>query len=295
MMKQDKTPQDIFDLTEEEFNKYFMSTIYSQILNSWQDVLFPLLFSAIVLLGLCAVLISLNNNFFYFGFILWGLFWGLFGKKFLMPYKKIFFKNIGIEYFDGLFYTSDLEKVAHNFSNGSFRVDDMVRGKCKGYQFTLFDCIDGVQHNVFLAIKVEKRFSSQTLIETKSFLKNSFFEGSKVNLEDIEFSKVYNVFSQDQVEARYLLTPSFIERILKYNQQKNTKAQVLFSNTYSKEYNAFFYIPVNKDWFDFKTYDSDRSSRVWKYYCSECYDFVKELKEIMQVIEALKLDQDIGL
>lgn len=37
----------------------------------------------------------------------------------------------------------------------------------------------------------------------------------EVKLEDVVFSKKWNVFATDQIEARYLLTPALMERILK--------------------------------------------------------------------------------
>src|SRR5699024_953514 len=37
---------------------------------------------------------------------------------------------------------------------------------------------------------------------------------SDIKLEDINFSKNFDVYSEDEVEARYLLTPTFIEKFL---------------------------------------------------------------------------------
>ena len=34
-----------------------------------------------------------------------------------------------------------------------------------------------------------------------------------VKLEDISFDKRFNVYTKDQVEARYLTTPTFMERL----------------------------------------------------------------------------------
>jgi hypothetical protein len=37
----------------------------------------------------------------------------------------------------------------------------------------------------------------------------------KVKLESIDFENRFIVYSNDQVEARYILTPSFMERLVK--------------------------------------------------------------------------------
>ena len=42
--------------------------------------------------------------------------------------------------------------------------------------------------------------------------KNKKFQ--KINIEDIEFSKHYDIYSYDQIESRYLITSAFIERFL---------------------------------------------------------------------------------
>ena len=42
---------------------------------------------------------------------------------------------------------------------------------------------------------------------------NNLNDLEKVNLEDCEFEKIFEVYSSDQIEARYLLTTSFMERL----------------------------------------------------------------------------------
>ena len=38
-------------------------------------------------------------------------------------------------------------------------------------------------------------------------------EGKKIQLEDVKLDKIYNIYSDDEVEARYLLNPSLMEKI----------------------------------------------------------------------------------
>jgi hypothetical protein len=49
----------------------------------------------------------------------------------------------------------------------------------------------------------------------KAFIKQWHQKGdSRVNLEDVVFSKKWKVYADDQVEARYVLTPALMERML---------------------------------------------------------------------------------
>lgn len=209
-------------------------------------------------------------------------------------YKKAVFKAMGFEYFDGKRalskYAYDIKNIARKFSEFLFRTDDIIFSKYKEYDFAFFDCIEKIaSHKIFLAVKTDKKFSSQTFINSKSRTGNNFFEGKEVNLEDIEFSKMFYTLSQDQVEARYLLTPSFMTRLLllsytkKYNQ-----IQVLFSNKYSDKYNVFFYFPTQNNLFEMKINIKRREYE-------EFYDFLCEIKKFIDIVDALKLDQDIGM
>jgi hypothetical protein len=65
----------------------------------------------------------------------------------------------------------------------------------------------------------DKRFQGTTVVtKDRTLLGNVFAgllrEGKRVELESPDFEKVYEVYSDDQVEARYILTPGFMERLL---------------------------------------------------------------------------------
>jgi hypothetical protein len=51
--------------------------------------------------------------------------------------------------------------------------------------------------------------------------------GELVKMEDPEFERLFKVFSTDQVEARYILTPNMIRRIVEF--RNRTKSQVRLS------------------------------------------------------------------
>lgn len=89
---------------------------------------------------------------------------------------------------------------------------------------------------VFLSARFNKNFRSETIVMPRKFkvLAQNFerilMHGfRKVKLEDPEFSKHFIVLSNDQVESRYLLTTSMMQRLLEYKQK--TKKHISFSFT----------------------------------------------------------------
>ena len=75
--------------------------------------------------------------------------------------------------------------------------------------------------------------------------------GELIKLEDPEFEKEFCVFGDDQIEARYILSPALMHRIVEFKRKWNTKVYLSFRD--SKVYIA---IKLNKNLFEtrlFKT------------------------------------------
>lgn len=92
----------------------------------------------------------------------------------------------------------------------------------------------------FFIADFNKHFSSQVLLwpDTSKgllkFLKKkfSFLSGWQViNLEDTEFEKYYIAYGKDQVEARYILSPNLIRRIIDYRKKYNRKIYISFKDS----------------------------------------------------------------
>lgn len=56
----------------------------------------------------------------------------------------------------------------------------------------------------------------------------NFFRGQLVKLEDAEFEKQFVVYSNDQIQARYILSPSLMERIIKFKAETGRKIHLSF-------------------------------------------------------------------
>ena len=107
----------------------------------------------------------------------------------------------------------------------------------------------------------------------------------KANLEDVNFEKSFDVYTKDQIEARYILTPTFMERLKSLNTSFGTKGvKCSFFDDY-----IMIAIPTKKDLFELGSlYQSLGSNKL----AEEFYD---ELHSIYDMIDHFKLNEKIGL
>lgn len=107
----------------------------------------------------------------------------------------------------------------------------------------------------------------------------------KVKLEDWDFDKRFDVLSTSQVEARYFITPSFMERLKSLETAfgvKNLKCSFF-------EDNIMFAISTRKDLFEFGSlYHSIKNSKA----VEEVYN---QIKSIQDMIKHFKLDEKTRL
>lgn len=122
---------------------------------------------------------------------------------------------------------------------------------------------------IFISASFNKYFKSKTILIPSRFtyffqkVKQQLFQNLKIiKLEDIEFSKKFIVSGTDQVEARYILTPALMQRLLDY--RKKTKKAALFSFVDNHLYCA---IPTKKNLFEpalFEPFDLDFIKRNYE-------------------------------
>jgi Protein of unknown function (DUF3137) len=112
-------------------------------------------------------------------------------------------------------------------------------------------------HDIFKGIvfcaDFNKHFNSITVVKPKGFggafgkwfSQNVFGNKNIVELENVDFDKMFITESGDQVEARYILTPSLMEKLLELNQYANSTISISF--IWSNVYIAF---PLNHNYFE---------------------------------------------
>lgn len=120
----------------------------------------------------------------------------------------------------------------------------------------------------------------------------SFIEKQKsmqtVKLESTNFEKRFNVFSKNQVEARYLLTPTFIEKFTRlYTAFGTNKAKCSFYKDFSGNDRIMFAISTNRDLFE--------PGNLFTPVNEPKYLFLSDFTSIFNMIEFFKLDEKTKL
>ena len=194
-------------------------------------------------------------------------------------------------------------------SNDSY-FEDYIKGSYKGINLELSEArlIAGrgkhrviVFSGLFILLSMNKKFSGHTIVEknagvllTDLLFQNSNEELKKVNFEDPLFQKKFSVYSSDQVEARYLLTTSFMQRLIDLEKLFSASKSGLPSvadetvqcSFYDNQLLLMVYSQRNKfeiDFFQPATFVEDINN------------IFKEMALIFQIIDALKLGQKTGL
>lgn len=174
------------------------------------------------------------------------------------------------DYFSGVFNDLDVQIMNVGFAYCDLRTAGSLKPGFSG---------------IVATVKCNKKFSATTVVVPVVETYKPYAGMQKVELEDPLFSKLYNVYSTDQVEARYLLTTSFMERMRRISiRNKNLKLRCSFEN---KKFN-FALASYVKYWFRVNMLKPVDNIQFYQ-------GIMIRLAMIMSVVGLLKLDDDIGM
>ena len=142
---------------------------------------------------------------------------------------------------------------------------------------------DKVFSGIFIRVPSMKKYKGRTIIKAEK-AHHGYSEEKKVNLEDPEFEKLYDTYSTDQIEARYLLTTAFMDRMVSLS-QKGIGNRILVS--FEKDY-INIAVSLNKDWLEIPLCKPATDIENYK-------TLIRDLHSVLQIIDTLKLEQNIGL
>ena len=95
---------------------------------------------------------------------------------------------------------------------------------------------------IFFMADFHKNFSSQTYVLGNKF---GYKFGNRAYMDDSKFEKVFKTYTNDQINARYILTPKLMEQILKTKELFNCPLNIAFL-----DYQIYIYMELNKDSFE---------------------------------------------
>ncbi len=141
---------------------------------------------------------------------------------------------------------------------------------------------------VVLELDMNKKFLHHTFVVKDRGIMNSLNKHrgfQKVALEDVRFESSFEAYSQNQIEARYLLTTAFMERMLKLKElYGGTNIQFSFN-----ENKVLIAINTRENMFEpcslFKS--NLREKQIYKVF--------EQFMTIFSVIDILKLNQKTGM
>ena len=181
--------------------------------------------------------------------------------------------------------------------------EDLIVGSYKGVQITLFESeleyesgsgkhssCRTVFKGIMIKLSVNKQFQGQTIIKKDSgaignWFKNKISALESVRLEDPKFEDQFEVYSSDQVEARYLLTTSFMQRLLDLKTIfGGKKIECSFFND-----SLLLLISIKRNMFEPGPIHERED------FMDDAKSLLAEMESIFQIIDTLKLDQNIGL
>ncbi|MDD4294617.1 MAG: DUF3137 domain-containing protein [Candidatus Omnitrophica bacterium] len=142
---------------------------------------------------------------------------------------------------------------------------------------------------LFVIAEFNKNFKGKTIVLPDKaekmfgglgnfFQKANWMRGDLVKLEDTEFEKLFVVYSDDQIEARYILSTSFMQRIKDFRKKANKKIYISFVDT-----KIFVGIRYRKNLFEPNVFKTILDIKP-------IIDYYRDLRLAVDIIEDLKLN-----
>ncbi len=174
-------------------------------------------------------------------------------------------------------------------------IDDYITGKYNSIPVVLRDIdlkyetgsgknrrVEQVFKGLLVKYPMNKKFTGDIIVK-RDALKLFGDSQNRVHLEDPVFEKYFDVYADDQVEARYILTTGFMNRLVSIA-AKNKKCSVSCSFI-----DGYMYLALDgKDWFDIPSSKSFSDIGNWQ---RVLVDFI----DVFRIIDELKVEQNIGM
>ncbi len=143
---------------------------------------------------------------------------------------------------------------------------------------------------VIILLSMNKNFSGKTIVKRDAGMISNWVTDKttklkKVSLEDSVFEKKFEVYSSDQVEARYLVTTSFMQRLLELSVSFGDLG--LECSFYNDK--LLLMVPSSENYFEASSIFQPAN------FIADIKTTLEEMHMIFQIVDILKLHQRTGL
>lgn len=130
-----------------------------------------------------------------------------------------------------------------------------------------------VYQGVFAYIYFPFQFKCRLCINSN--YRESFVKLEKVSLEDINFNKSFSVYSNDQIEARYVLTPKMMENLLSLKDKLKTRIKITLTD------NKLFIGLCDEDFLELAKIDNGKIETIFE-------DLYDDISVILSIVNEIK-------
>lgn len=128
-----------------------------------------------------------------------------------------------------------------------------------------------------LICELAKKTSGKTIVVSREL--NAKIFGEKEMMDDVDFMRDFRVFADDKVEARYLLTPAFMEHLREINRE--TSGEFSLSAVFMDK-RLYLFLKGAPDLFETTLFDRPASIELAR-------EYQTQIRKILSLIETLKL------
>ena len=230
-------------------------------------------------------------------------------KKFNKEYKNIYVLNFLKQNFENIIYKpeegiskKDIKKYNTLNLGDKFTSNDYICGTYKNVKFEQSDIHiqekyeeedkDGnkiitwetIFEGRYMIFDFNKNFKSNVQVISNDFIKRSLphiKNNKKVKLEDIEFNKMFKIYSEIEHDAFYILTPHFMEKIKKLYKELDAPIKLTFMENK-------LHVAVNngEDSFEYNVLNPINEEEIEQ-------DIIKDIKLITDFVNELNLDNNL--
>lgn len=177
-------------------------------------------------------------------------------------------------------------------SNATYKGNDLIIGNIDEVNFKMSDIelqevrgsgksahIVTIFKGILFIAEFNKFFTSHTFVVQSAYANH---EGKQIKTDNSEFNKRFNIYTNDTINAFYILSPSFMERFIKLNDKFGGSLNAVFFLN-----RIYIYIDNGKDNFEIDM-DMKLTDIV------EIFESIKfEFENFFSIIDDLKLNSKI--